>query len=40
MKRSDVWLTPDNVFNDLCDYWKFKPNLDVAASKENTKCEY
>ena len=40
MKRSDVWLTPDNVFNDLCDYWKFDPNIDVAASKDNTKCEY
>lgn len=40
MKRSDVWLTPDDVYKELCEYWKFKPNLDVAASKANTKCEY
>ena len=40
MKRSDVWLTPDNVFKDLCEYWEFEPNLDAAASKENTKCKY
>ena len=40
MKRSDIWLTPDNVFNELCEYWEFEPNLDAAASKENTKCKY
>ena len=40
MIRSDVWLTPDDIFKELCDYWNFDPTLDVAASKTNTKCEY
>ena len=40
MKRSDVWLTPDDIFKNLCNYWDFKPNMDVAASAHNTKCEY
>ena len=40
MIRSDVWLTPDNIFTELCEYWNFIPNIDVAASSENTKCKY
>ena len=40
MIRSDVWLTPDDIYKELCDYWNFDPNIDVAASKTNTKCDY
>ena len=40
MIRSDVWLTPDDIYKELCEYWEFEPNIDVAASSENTKCKY
>ena len=40
MIRSDVWLTPDDIYKELCDYWNFDPNIDVAASRTNAKCEY
>jgi phage N-6-adenine-methyltransferase len=34
----DEWATPWREFNIICDIWKLKPTLDVAADDANTKC--
>jgi len=36
-KNSDEWETPNDVFNALDEHFNF--TLDVAATKENTKCK-
>lgn len=36
-KKSDLWVTPDVLFNALNEEFKF--TLDVAADESNHKCE-
>jgi len=38
--KHDDWWTPIKLFLFLCSYFKFKPILDVCATKRNTKCKY
>ena len=35
---SDAWATPLELFQKGCKIFGFKPTLDAAASKNNTKC--
>ena len=35
----DAWATPWDLFRMGCDHFGFKPTLDAAASKNNTKCK-
>lgn len=39
-EKEDEYETPPQLFYDLCAKYNFKPLLDVAANKDNTKCEY
>jgi len=36
----DEYETPRYVFDDLCKKYGIIPKLDVAATKENTKCDF
>ena len=40
LSLSDEWETPQWVFDQLCYAYSVRPLLDVAATEENTKCEY
>ena len=37
--KSNAWWTPLETFEMLCKLYKFKPNLDTAASKRSTLCD-
>lgn len=37
-KQSDLWETPQALFNELDD--KFKFDIDLCADQDNTKCQY
>lgn len=38
--KSNDWWTPEIAFDKLCKLYRFKPNLDAAASKRNALCDY
>ena len=38
--KSDEWWTPDDLFKEICEMVKIKPECDYAATKENRKCEF
>lgn len=35
---SDEWATPQDLFEAACKYYDIEPDLDLAATAENTKC--
>ena len=37
---SDAWATPLELFQKGCSIFGFKPTLDAAANKNNTKCRH
>jgi len=38
LSDSGEWETPDELYNMLCQKYKLKPSLDVAANEDNCKC--
>ncbi len=36
----DEFETPDELYQDLCYKYNIFPQLDVAATKENSKCKF
>jgi len=39
-EKEDEYETPPELYFDLCMTYQLKPELDVAANKENSKCKY
>ena len=39
LSLSDEWETPDVLYQHLCEKYNIYPEIDVAASFENKKCE-
>jgi len=37
-QRSDEWWTPQDLFDELVKMFKFKPTLDICATKANRLC--
>lgn len=40
LSLSDEWETPQDLFEKLCERFDIHPQLDVAATFYNRKCEY
>ena len=40
LSKSDEWVTPQELYDELCEKYDIHPELDVACSKENTKCRF
>jgi len=40
LSLSDEWETPKELYNYLCLKYKIHPQMDVAATRENSKCKY
>ncbi len=38
--KSNNWWTPKKTFNELCQEYHFKPDLDAAGDEENSLCDY
>ena len=37
---NDDWWTPKSLYENLCKKYNIYPKLDVAATSENSKCQY
>jgi len=35
---SDEWVTPDDLYKELCTIYQIHPDLDVACNSDNCKC--
>jgi len=38
-EQRDSFATPQELFEKCCKLWNLKPNLDVCATFDNSKCE-
>ncbi len=40
LPRTDVWLTPDDVYRRACNRWHVTPQLDAASHEKFKKCAH